>query len=593
MAHGQPSARDLSKAARLLGHRGPDDHGVHLFGRTGFTHTRLSIIDLEGGHQPIVSDDGRYALVANGEIYNYVELRDQLQRLGRRFLTDSDSEVILHLIAEHGLEGLAALQGMYAFALHDKLEDSLLLVRDRIGIKPLFIARLADRLVFASELKGIMGLLPHAPQIHAPALSEFFNNQFNTGRNSIICGVERLPPGHYLKIHAGHRIEEGAYWDLTRVTPWSGTLAEAGEAFDGLFSEVLRTHQRSDVPYGLFLSGGLDSGTLLGALAPRTEYRLRTYSVGFADAQDDESEAASEIARSCGALHMTIRLSLDDLRKRIVQSAWACDDLMRDYAVLPTLVLSEIAARDLKVVFTGEGGDEVFAGYTRYRKSAAVRWLTELLRPGSGGFRTRSQIGGHWSKIEGPRLAGAGSAYRRPFVDAWRSAPRQWSSVQKSQFTDIRTGLVDNLLVKVDRSTMAFGLEARVPFLDHRVVEFGLSLPDRFKIRGRTGKLLLRQWSEKYLPPEHLRRKKRGFHVPVGNLLNDDFVARLGQKLQRHRAVREWFRPEGVAALAAARPSSTRNRALWSLMQFAIWHRLFIEQPGQIPSAAEEPLEWL
>lgn len=593
MRSGPPDAGALQRAAALLHHRGPDDAGVHLEGRVGLAHTRLSIIDLGGGHQPIHSDDGRYILVANGEIYNYVELRESLIRAGRRFVTESDSEVILHLFAEHGIEGLSDMQGMYAFALYDRLEDRLLLGRDRLGIKPLFVARLPDRLVFSSELKAILPLLPHAPQIHTPALVEFFHNQFNTGRPSIIAGVERLPPGHHLSVDAGHRIEGAAYWSLENIVPWSGTLDEAREAFDSLFTDVLRIHQRSDVPYGLFLSGGLDSGTLLGTLAPRTGYRLRTYSVGFDGVKGDEAEAAGSIAGVFDTEHETLRVSLDDLRGRIVQSTWVCDDLMRDYAVLPTLALSEVAARDLKVVFTGEGGDEVFAGYDRYRKSAAARLIAGILRPGSGGFRTRSQIGRRWASLAGPHLTQNPTDFRRPFIDAWRAAPRQWSSVRKSQYTDMRTALVDNLLVKVDRSTMAFGLEARVPFLDHRVVEFGLSLPDDFKIRGTTGKLLLRQWSEKYLPSAHLRRKKRGFHVPIGDLLNEDFVTRLGQKLRAHPAVRDWFLPDGVTALAAAPPSSTRNRALWSLMQFAIWHRLFIDRPGQVPAAGEDPLAWL
>ncbi len=592
-ARGRPQLAGLERAAGLLRHRGPDDSGVYAQGRAGLAHTRLSIIDLDGGHQPIISPDGRYALIVNGEIYNYRELRETLIQSGCRFATNSDSEVILHLVATQGVAGLTRLNGMFAFALFDRDDDTLLVCRDRLGIKPLFVARLPDQLVFASELKALIALLPHRPDVSPQALVEFCHNQFNTGRHTILEGVERLPPGHYLQVGPDNRIHESPYWALREVSPWHGSLDEAGEAFEALFTQVLSEHQRADVPYGLFLSGGLDSASILASLSPVTQYRLRTYSVGFASDTSGEVEAAEVIARQFDTDHTTLMLSPGALRGRTVQNAWACDDLMRDYAVLPTLAMSERAAQDLKVVFTGEGGDEVFAGYGRYRQHAPVRWLKNLIHPGTGGFRTRSQVASSWNTVAGPRLRDPAVDFRRPFTTAWRSAPPDWSYLRKSQYTDIETALPDNLLVKVDRATMAFGLEARVPLLDHRIVEFGLALPDSVKMRGKVGKAPLRWWAARHLPSAHINRKKRGFHVPTGVILTDQFVRALGQKLRHHPTVTEWFSAPGIDRLARSVPSPHRNRMLWSLMQFGLWSNLLIENPGRTPSSDEDPLAWL
>jgi asparagine synthase (glutamine-hydrolysing) len=462
-----------------------------------------------------------------------------------------------------------------------------------LGIKPLYVTRLSDRFVFASELKAILPLMPHRPDLCAQAITESFHNQFNTGRNTILQGVDRVQPGHFMIVSADQNVVERPYWRVEEVAPSFNSPDEALEAFDCLFNEVLNIHRLADVPYGLFLSGGLDSGSLLASLGPMTGYGLKTYTVGFDDDGSDEADAAEAVARELGSEHTTLRLSVDDIKGRIVQNAWACDDLMRDYATLPTLAMAERAAQDLKVVFTGEGGDEVFAGYGRYRQTMIERWIKSWVHPGSGGFRTRSQISPAWSIVAGPRLQAASIDFRFPFKTAWQASPRRLSAVCKSQITDIKTALPDNLLVKVDRSTMAFGLEARVPFLDHRVVEFGLGLSDNLKIKGGEGKWLLRRWSESCLPASHVARKKRGFHVPIGQIFCDEFVIALAGKLQTNRAIKEWFSPEGVRTLSKSRPSAHRNRTLWSLMQFALWSNLVLENPVTLPSADEDPLAWI
>jgi asparagine synthase (glutamine-hydrolysing) len=577
--------------AASLAHRGPDDMGLYTAGPLALAQTRLSIIDLAGGHQPMV--DGALALAANGEIYNFLELRRELESRGRRFTTASDSEVILHAYALDGLAALPALHGMFAFALHDAARGELVLARDRLGIKPLYYARLPDRLLFASELKALLAVWPREPELDAGALLQYLENQFSTGESSLIAGIRRLPPATALVVDAELNLRFHRYWSPLDARPRHLDFEGAAEEFEALFGQTMIEHLRADVPYGLFLSGGVDSGVLLAMISELSDRPARTFSIGYRDAGDDERADAAAIARRLGASHTEVVLDRDALFRRLPHTVWATDDLVRDYACLPTSFLAEQAAQELKVVLTGEGGDEVFAGYSRYRRTPVQRWFKSLLAPGSGGFRTR----GHWHRtwVEqafGPELQAAAGARRAPFIAAWQAVPRAWGHTARCQYTEIVTSLPDDLLVKVDRVLMAFGLEGRVPFLDHRVVEFGLGLPHGLKVRGRQGKLFLKRWAERRLPREHLWRRKRGFYVPVGRWLRGAFLDELGARLPAHPLMRRWFRPEGVSALVRAhRARGGLTREVWSLLQLAIWHRIFVE--GHVPGRDEDPLGWL
>jgi len=587
---------DLAAMASALAHRGPDDQGAYLSGAVGLTQTRLSIIGLATGHQPILSEDDGLALVANGEVYNYLELNAELRARGRRPVTESDSETILHAYAVYGIDFARYLRGMFAFALHDARRGLLILGRDRLGIKPLFYCRLSNRVVFASEIKVLLPLLPQRPELEPRSLRQFLQNQFATGEDTAVRGIRRVLPGELLVLDQGLGIKRHRYWSALGIAPRDLDADTAQQELDELMDTLMREHMRSDVPFGLFLSGGTDSAVLASRLQALGAGRIASFSVGYAGStMADELDDAARLAAHFGLEHRPLRLNLPRVFGRIPHSVWAVDELMRDYACLPTSILAQEAGRGLKVVFSGEGGDEVFAGYRRYRPSPAELWIKALLYPGSGGFRTRGQWAGRWMRrLLGPRLRAVATSDRAPFQAAWRAAPSAWTALQRRQYVDLVTALPDNLLVKTDRILMAFGLEGRVPFLDHRLVELGLALPDGLKIRGRQGKWLLKHWAEPRLPAGHLDRPKRGFHVPLGDWLTGRVAERIGERLMANRGIRDWFRVAAIPELVRARQARRGGgRELYGLMQIAIWHRLFVEAPGTRPSPDEDPLEWI
>jgi asparagine synthase (glutamine-hydrolysing) len=553
LARGEPDHALLAGAASLLSHRGPDDHGIYVQDAVGLVHTRLAIIDLSGGHQPIRDARGQYALVANGEIYNYLELAAELQASGRTLVSRSDSEIPLHIYDQQGPEGFRRLHGMFAFALYSTRDKTLVLARDRLGIKPLYYALLPDRLVFASELKALLPLLPRTPEINMQGLDRFLEVGFNSAPETIFSGVRRLEPGTALSIGPALQTKQHRFWSPLELAAAPLSEEAAEQELDDRFSQVLTEHMRSDVPYGLFLSGGTDSGALLAQLARRHSEPIRTFSVGYRDAiYNDELDRARQVAQACGSEHTELRLQLGDLFACLPLMVWAADDLIYDPACLPTALMAMHAAQGLKVVFTGEGGDEVFAGYGRYRRGPMQRWLRRLGDPSGIGYRTRTLWpAGLRRRMFGPSLREARSSRQAPIQAAWKTAPRDWGFLRRAQLIDLRTELADGLLVKVDRMLMAFGLEGRVPYLDHRLVEFGLSLPDRFKVRGRVGKLLLKRWASDSLPADHVWGKKRGFGVPLGQLLHGVLLRQLAEVLEASPIIREWFLPGTVRVLAS------------------------------------------
>lgn len=587
------SKEELDTMRSLLAHRGADGHGFYLYENVGLVHNRLSIIDLEQGRQPMCALDDNLALVTNGEIYNFKELREQLGFRGRRFSTNSDCEVLLHAYLEYGDRFIEKIAGMFAFALWDGTRRRLILARDRLGIKPLYYYSDAKRFLFASEMKALLPFIH--PDIDPQAMVESLQNQFSSGEKTLIRGVQRVLPGEMITVDPDIGINRKNYWSLSSVRPCGLDYEEAEQEFSLLFETVMLQHMRSDVPYGLFLSGGVDSAIILSMLHRLQSSQITTFSLGFSDTDmTNELEDAQRMADHFQTMHIPIMLGKAEALGRIPYMIWATDEFMWDYACLPTSFLAQ-AAREhsLKVVFTGEGGDEVFAGYGRYRKTWAERAAVKCLHPCSGGFRTRGRWRRPWPKrIFGPELDRHASAYRDGFERAWRSAPKRWDYVRKAQYTDLLTELPNDLNVKVDRMLMAFGVEGRVPFLDHRVVQFGLSLPPHIKVMHHHGKVFLKKWAQVSIPKDHLWKKKRGFSVPVGDWLRGDFLTALEYRLCANRAVRTWFNISGVRKLFARQKArGDVGREIWGIMHFAVWHRLFIDAPLIRPALYEDILD--
>lgn len=590
-----PDPAALQEAARRLGHRGPDEQGLWLGSRVGLVHRRLSVIDLSSGHQPMAIQEGTIQLVANGEIYNFIELRAALEAAGHRFRTHSDSETILHAYAEYGLDFVRHLHGMFAFALYDRRRDRLVLARDRLGIKPLYLCPTEDGVAFASELKGLLPLLPRCPQVDPIGLLQYLQNQFSSGPRTILAGVDRIRPGELVVIGAGRVVERRRYWSATGICTHEMSFEEASRCFDELILQVMSEHMRSDVPFGLFLSGGVDSAVLLALLSRLHDKPVATYSVGFdSPGMVDERPYAERIARRYHSRHYSCSLSGQAMLRLLPRSIWASDDLMRDGANLPSMHLAGQAARELKVVFSGEGGDEVFAGYGRYRVNRIERWLKSLRQRGTGGFRTSALLAGQAANgLLGAVLREVRHEAQQPFIEAWRSAPSHWSDLQRMQYVDLTTALPDNLLAKADRMLMACGLEGRIPFADHRIVEFGLALPDRLKVQGPQGKHFLKRWAEPLVDRDVLYAPKRGFHVPLRRCF-DAHLDWLQRRLPADSALREWFRPSGVAALLADDAGKGHlGRPGYALVQFALWHRIMIEGGGADPGPSADPFELL
>jgi len=592
----QVSEELLHAMGNALAHRGPDHVGVFDGANMGFVHTRLSIIDIAGGDQPFISEQGDLVLIANGEIYNHIELRASLEAKGHQFSSHSDCEAILHAYAEYGDDCLSHLNGMFAFALYDKTSKRLLLARDRLGMKPLFLAQQDEGVAFASEIKALLPVLQQSPQVNTFGLLQYLQNQNNSGRETIFEGIERILPGEAVVIEQGRISKRWAYWSALAVKTQAKNFDQASAEFDELMETVMIQHMRSDVPFGLFLSGGVDSTTLLGLLSRYKDEPIRTFSLGFPKSSvGDELEIAETIAKHFGAQHSVLRPSGEAMLQRLPYTVWAADELMRDFANLPTSMLAEQAGKELKVVFSGEGGDEAFAGYGRYRTGKLERVLKNLLNSGSGGFRTGANFrAGLPGQVFGDKLLASERSWREPIVQAWSETPADWSDLQRMQYVDLVTALPDNLLVKADRMLMAWSLEGRLPFVDHRVVEFGLSLPDKLKINGKQGKSFLKRWASGFVPGDHLWQKKRGFKVPVGEWLRGDYLQRIAVCLQNSPAICEWFNPVGVAKLVERQQQKgdvTKN--IFALLQFAIWHKLFIEGDGSAPPALIDPVDLL
>ncbi len=569
-AGGAPSEPVLRAMAEALAHRGPDGRGMYRSGNVGMVHTRLAIIDLVTGDQPL-REPGGAALVANGEIYNYVELRGELA--GQAFATASDCEPPLHLYRRHGLDFADRLRGMYAIAIHDPAERRLVLSRDPFGIKPLYYAETKAGFAFASEPQALIAAGLIEPEVCPERRAELLQLQFTTGAETAFQGVRRVLPGEILVVVSGRIIDRRQ----REALPAKGIREEddstALDRLDAALEDSVRIHQRADVPYAMFLSGGIDSSALLALMARLNERPVRAYTVGFSRTEvPDERAHAREVARACGAEHVEVEFGERDFWRLLPEIAAAMDDPAADYAILPIYKLGREAGREFKVILCGEGGDELFAGYGRYRSLMRPLWLGgRTLRP--RGILDRLEV-----------LRDEPRGWRDGIAAAQVHAERRGrTKLQVGQAIDCADWLPNDLLTKLDRCLMAHGVEGRTPFLDPVVADVAFRLPDDFKVRKGMGKWLLRRWLEDNLPQAQPFTKKRGFTVPVGTWIASQ-GAKLGPLVAAEPGVAEVCRPGSVERLFKASGKRV-GLAAWVLLFYALWHRrhiLGLEPEGDV-----------
>ena len=557
----------LSKFTDSLAHRGPDGTGRHTADGLGLAQTRLAIIDLKTGDQPFYGPGGK-ALVANGEIYNFVELRKGY--LDAEFATQSDCEVPLYSYKQDGDKFTQVLRGMYAIALADSKDGSLHLARDSFGIKPLYYAETKRGLFFASEPHAILAAGLMNPVLKNEIATQLLQLQFTTGSQTIFKDVHRVLPGESLKVNKGRIVARRKIQALPDGPPLDITEDVAIKSLDNALMDSVNMHQRSDVPFGMFLSGGIDSSALLACMARFNERPVIALTAGFpGTAVNDERAHAKQVAQAVGAEHIEIAITATDFWETLPAITAAMDDPVADYAIVPTYLLASEAAKGLKVVLSGEGGDELFAGYGRYRRALRPRLL--------GGRQMYSH-----GALDGLGVLRVESReWRYGIEEAEKAAHgRNWSSLQAAQATDVIDWLPHDLLLKLDRCLMAHGVEGRTPFLDPIVTDLAFRLPDHHKVRNGVGKYILRRWLEEALPEACAFSKKRGFTVPVGAWIASR-ADELGPLVANSAGISEICHPNEVIRLfgAIGQGNTKRNsRACWNLLFFALWHRVHIER---------------
>ena len=606
---GQPvfeqQVRDMCGA---ITHRGPDDDGFYFDAEAGLGMRRLSIIDVAGGHQPVSNETGTIWVVFNGEIYNFRELRSDLEARGHRFATRTDTETIVHLYEEYGPGCVERLRGMFGFALWDAPKKQLLLARDRLGIKPLYYAVVGSRVIFASELKSMTPLPDVSRTLNWGSVAHVLSFLTTPGDESILEGVKKLEPGHLLIASPEKQASVERYWKLEFNPDRGRTEAFFVGRLRELLDESVRMHMISDVPVGSFLSGGIDSSAVAATAAGCTSESLRTFSIGFREPEYDESVYAKLVAEKIGSDHhgsICDSGSLEDIER----IAWHLDEPFGDSSAIPTYLVSKLAAQNVKVALSGDGGDELFAGYDKYKVEQQERRSRfangparaicgQIARRMPRGMRGRNFLL-HRSLAGSERYLDACTLFRRDDIASLLApefaaqvcshAPWQAKAAYLDSRGDWLSGLQDldihnylplDILAKVDRMSMAHSLEVRVPLLDHKVVEFAATIPTELNLKNGTTKYVLKQAMRGVLPDQIIDRKKRGFAVPLGHW----FRGKLGPY------VRDLLLSDAARARGFFRPSAIRNLILrhergenldlqlWTLISFELWAKAFLDR---------------
>ena len=610
-----PGPQTLDTMCRTIVHRGPDDQGTFHTDWAAIGMRRLAIIDVAGGHQPVTSAGGRIQLVFNGEIYNFRELRQTLEARGYVFQTHSDSECIAHAYAEYGTDCFAMLRGMFAIAIVDQDRRRLVLARDRIGKKPLYLGELSPGVLgFGSELKTLLAVPGWQPRIAMDAVQDFFSLGYIPAPDTIFEGIGKLPPGHWMSIEPGQNggapnIVQTRYSHVDFLPKWTDDEDTLQERLFAELDDAVRVRLVSDVPFGAFLSGGLDSSVVCALMTRHLSQPLKTFSIGFDEAGFDELPDARRVAQHLGTEHheMVVRPDAANLLETLVHHF---DEPFGDSSAIPTFLVSQLAARHVKMVLSGDGGDELFAGYSRYRRYATlqrIRHTTLGLAPGLARLGGALLPGTH-----GRRLSGIGQRLSLPWPDDYlalvalanpadlrllfgeRAHTDPFGSVRQRFVRpdidshaeqilsgDMDTYLVDDILVKVDRTTMANSLEARAPLLDQNLIAFSARLPFDLKLHGEQGKYLFRKVAARLLPAEVLTKRKQGFAIPLAtwfrNELRPMLLDTIGSRAFKERGI---FDHEGIQRLVNEHQQGLQDRGelLWMVMVLETWMRSLPEQ---------------
>jgi asparagine synthase (glutamine-hydrolysing) len=613
----------VRRLTTILSHRGPDADGFFWGAGAALGHRRLSIIDLSTGDQPIYNEDGSKVVVFNGEIYNFRELRAELEQRGHRFTTASDTEVIVHAWEEYGDACARRFRGMFAVAVWDLRRRRLLLARDRVGKKPLYYVHDGERLLFASELKALLCDPSVKRILSAEAISDYLTFGAVPAPRTVYRGIQQLPPAHYLVWENG-RIRTTEYWDLEYPEPRPATEAGRLEEFEAVFAEAVRLRMVADVPLGAFLSGGVDSTAVVATMAAQASRPVATTTISFRDTRFDESVHARAVAQAVGTDHhaVTVEAHAADILPRLV---WHLDEPFADSSALPSFYVARAARQRVTVALSGDGGDEVFAGYEwRYGLNLLEGRVRRFI-PGAFRRGVLGPLAEVWPKADRlPRplrwkfflrnlSLGAEQAYfhdmslftpsdKRALLsdgfrlelngyDPYPAFRRHFDRVQKVDplnrllYVDLKTWLPNDILVKMDRMAMANSLEVRSPLLDHKVIEFAASLPPDFKYRKGMSKYLLKRYAERLAPASAIHRPKMGFSIPLAAWLRGELRATGEELLLSERALaRAYFRAEQVRMMWRRHQEGVRDHShhLWALMMLELWHRLFVDQ---MPSA--------
>lgn len=603
----------LRSMADVIAHRGPDDEGFYEAtakpgtARVGLAHRRLSIIDLSAGHQPIGNEDGSVQIVFNGEIYNFAALREDLISRGHQFRTASDTETIVHAYEEYGVDCVRHLRGMFAFALWDANRDRLFLARDRFGKKPLFIYEQNGDLLFASEIKSLLAYPGLRAEVDRDAVWDYLAYRYVPGPSTLFSGIRKLPPGSFAVWENG-RLREHRYY-----IPPDCQAREACELpsdpvgrFLELLDESVRIRMVSDVPFGAFLSGGIDSSAVVGLMARHSSLPVKTFSVGFAEAEYSELAYAAVIARQFGTEHHELTVSQDHLMEELPALVRYRDAPVAEPSDIPIYLLSKEAGRSVKMILTGEGSDEFLGGYPKHvfeRYAAGYQMLPAILRHGlieplihALPYRFRRaktavvNLGLDDRHDRMPRWFGALSCKERDELAAFRPVSCQRNGVQfdtaaensalrRILYFDQTSWLPDNLLERGDRMTMAASIEARMPFMDHELAAYVSSLPDNYRVRGRQTKWILREAMKRLLPAAILERPKVGFRVPVNEWFRGPMRDYLYDQLSGPDSrTAQYYRRDVLARVLGEHVNGRQNheKLLWALLNLEIWHRQYL-----------------